>query len=137
MYQRIQLPSTNIGEPGPLPDALVGLTDDVLADLSVHLDAGALAELGLTGVGFVRVADPEPEPTVRRITRIGFLQRMDPAKRIAIRTAAKTDVLIEDFLDLLGATDLVELDHPDTVMGLGYLVAQGLLTSEDAEVIRA
>ena len=58
-YQRKTLPSTAVGEPGPLPADLVGLDDATLADLSVHLDQDACAELGYAGEGFFRVADPE------------------------------------------------------------------------------
>lgn len=133
-YQRKTLATgENIGAPGPLPADLVGgLTD---ADLERLGELGPAAHYA--GQGFFRVADPEPEPAVRRITRIGFMQRMDPAKRMAIRTAAKTDIVIEDFLDLLAATDLVELDHADTIAGLGYLVSQELLTTDDVADLRA
>lgn len=73
----------------------------------------------------------------RRTSRIAFMQRMAVPTRIAVRTAGKSDPLIEDFLDLLTATDLVELDHADTLMGVQYLVMQGLLTQAEAEALLA
>lgn len=134
LYQRKRLSNgQNIGSPAPLPADLVGFLTD--ADLERLAELNPAAEYA--GHGFFRVPDPEPEPAPRRISRIGFLQRIPTEKRIAIRTAAKTDVLIEDFLDLLGATDIIELDHEATVAGLAYLVGESLLTAQDVEAIRA
>jgi hypothetical protein len=62
-YQRVELPDTLIGEPGPLPAELVGLADETLADLSAHLDPEACAALGYVGQGFLYV-DPPPAPPV-------------------------------------------------------------------------
>lgn len=137
LYQRVNSQGQNVGEPGPLPEALRGLDDSVLDDLDAHFDPQALQQLGLAGAGFLPVEPPEPEPEPRRITRIGFMQRIPTPKRIAIRTASKTDAVIEDFLDLLAATDLIELEHPDTLMGVQYLVMQGLLTQAEAEAVVA
>src|SRR3990167_3110566 len=134
LYQRISLATSEpIGEPGPLPaDLLGGLTD---ADLAVLGTLGPAEHY--VGLGFLPVEpDPAPAP-VRRLARIAFLQRLPPLKRIGIRTAAKTDVFIEDFLDLLSATDLIELDHADTLAGVGYLISQSLLTQEEAETLLA
>lgn len=133
LYQRRLLSDmSDIGEPGPLPQELVGLTDESLADLSAAISPAARELLACEGHGFF----PVPEAAApRRISRIAFLQRIATAKRIAIRTAAKTDPVIEDFLDLLGATDLIELEHADTLGGVQYLVAQGLLTQGEAEAL--
>jgi len=125
-YQRVQLPATNLGDAGPLPDDLVGLEDVSLADLS-----WADPSLGYSGQGFF--------PVVRKISAIGFKQRIPGEKRIAIREAADTDPVIADFLDLLNTPGqgTIELDNPDTVNGLDYLVSKDLLTTDDAAAIRA
>ncbi len=61
LYQRKNLETNeNIGEPGPVPSHLVGLADEVLADLPSHLDHGALVQLGLGGQGFINVGPPPP-----------------------------------------------------------------------------
>lgn len=133
-YQQRILDGGDVGEPGPLPPELVGLDDASLANLS-----WADASLGYVGRGFfpVEVQEPAPPAEPRRLPRIAFLQRIAVGTRLAIRAAAKTDPLIEDFLDLLAATATVELDHADTVAGLGYLVAEGLLTTQEQSAIRA
>lgn len=62
LYQRVTLlGNTPIGEPGPLPDELVGLEDVSLADLN-WVDP----ELGFAGQGFVPMPafDPETERLV-------------------------------------------------------------------------
>jgi hypothetical protein len=138
LYQRVNEQGQHVGPPAPLPEAVRGASDEVLADLNAYFDHQALLQLGLLGAGFLPVPPeppPEPEPEPKRITRIGFMQRIPTPKRIAIRVAAKTEPIIEDFLDLLSATDLIELDHPDTLMGVQYLVMQGLLTQAEAEAV--
>lgn len=132
-YQKIELPSGDaIGNPGALPAELVGLADTSLADLN-----WTDPSLGFHGFGFVPVADPDPEPAQRWIHKAIFIQRIAAANRIAIRAAAKTDPLIEDFLDVLYATDLVNLDNAETQAGVAYLVSENLLTAGEAEALLA
>jgi hypothetical protein len=57
-----------------------------------------------------------------------FLRRFEPQERIAARTLAKSDPVVEDFMDLLGRATNVVSDDPDTVAGMNYLVAIGVLT---------
>jgi hypothetical protein len=137
-YQRRRLSDmTDIGDPGPLPDAFYGIRDDgVLQNLPAHFDTDALAQLGFAGMGLFRV-DPDSFPVGRWIHKAVLLQRMSAEKRIGIREAAKTDPIIEDFLDLLYQTDEVDLDNTNLVAGLGYLVLQSLLTADDVTAIRA
>lgn len=139
-YQRKNLSDgSSIGAEGPLPRELWGLGEDILSDLSGHLDPKACEELGYVGQGFFLIAPPpqEPEPEVRRISRIAFMQRIPGEKRIAIRTAAKSDPILEDFLAMLEAASLIELDHADTSAGVQYLVAGGHLTTEEATALLA
>jgi hypothetical protein len=105
---------------------LVGLADVSLADLS-----WADPALGYSGQGFF--------PMVRKISAIAFKQRIPGEKRIGIRTAADTDPVIADFLDLLNTPGqgTIELDNADTINGLAYLVSKDLLTADDAAAIRA
>ncbi|ALL14251.1 hypothetical protein [Caulobacter henricii] len=57
-YQKINLATNEpIGEPGPLPDALFGLADDTLADLSRDIDP---VPVEWVGIGFIYFDDPPP-----------------------------------------------------------------------------
>lgn len=62
-YQRIVV-STGalIGAPGPLPEHLVGLENETLANLSAALSPATIAQLDLADTGFLYVADPVPPP---------------------------------------------------------------------------
>lgn len=136
-YQRKNLADdSNVGSPQPLPAELVGLTDTVLADLSAFVPLAA-DELGYAGQGFFPVADPPSPAPARFIHKSIFLQRLSPATRIAIRAASETDPLIEDFLDVLYATDEVDLDNANTTAGVDYMVSEGLLTSDQAAALLA
>jgi len=140
LYQRINATTgLLVGEPGPLPANLVGLKDESLADLEQALGSTIAHELGFGDTGFLPVPPPEAEPPpVRRdITRILFLQRIPAPARIAIRTAGKTNPIIEDFLDLISATDTINLDAADTLAGVGYMQSQGLLTEGEAGALLA
>jgi hypothetical protein len=124
-YQRIVLQTgERLGDPGPLPHDLVGLADSDLADLG-----WTDPNLGYVGQGFVLMT--------RKVSALGFMQRLSAEKRIAIRAAAGGDAIITDFLDLLSKASIVDLDHEDTVNGLNYLVSQGLLTAEEVAAVRA
>lgn len=131
-YQRKTLADgSNIGQPGPLPHEISGLSDADLADLSAAV-GDAASQLGFAGQGFF--------PVSRTISALGFKQRLSGTERMAIRAAAAAgDAVIIDFLDLLDTpgSGMIELDHSDTVSGLAYLVAHNLLTAERAAQIRA
>lgn len=85
------------------------------------------------GEGFV-AADPVAAPPAP-ISRLDFLRRFTAPQRIAIRTAAATDPIISDALQLLDLAQEVRLDDPDTLAFTGYLVAAGLLTAADRAAI--
>jgi xanthine dehydrogenase iron-sulfur cluster and FAD-binding subunit A len=75
--------------------------------------------------------------TALPLTVYEFLKRIPAAKRIAIRARAKTDPIVEDFMDLLNRSGAVYPTNEDVQAGLGYLVSQNLLTAEEAAVIGA
>lgn len=133
-YQRKTL-STNadVGEAGPLPAHLRGLSDLMLADL---------APRGLPDVGYFPVP-PAPLPPDRWVHKAIFKRRFTQAERIAIRatenaveTPVEVRMALSDFREVLDATEKVYLDDPDVIAGLGFLVALGLLTSERPAEIR-
>lgn len=70
-----------------------------------------------------------------------FKLRLTYLERIAIRTAAKTDALVEDFLDMLdtaAATNTRILSNDTMVLsGLGYMESVGVLAEGRAEEIVA
>lgn len=71
------------------------------------------------------------------LTPLEFLQRFTVYERVAIRSAAKADPIIEDFLDMINAASGIEGGHPLLVQGLGYMILQGLVTPERAAEIGA
>jgi hypothetical protein len=73
--------------------------------------------------------NPNAVPPVAKVwTPLEFLELFTPEERKALRTLAKTDDMIEDWLDLLRASTSVVSDDPRTVAGMAYLVAAGVLT---------
>lgn len=84
-------------------------------------------------------AAPAPLSTVyggrRELTPLEFLRLLTQPERVAIRTAAKQNATIEDYLDLIDKADTVNLDNDDVSGGLTLLEQAGLLASGRAEEI--
>jgi hypothetical protein len=87
----------------------------------------------------VAVAAPAPASVTGSallpITRLAFLNRFTTAERIAVRDAAKTNPVVEDFMDMISLAGFIDLGRTDTQLGVGYLAQQGYLTAERAQAI--
>lgn len=79
---------------------------------------------------------PEP-PAPRLVEPLEFLERFTQEERIAIRQAARQSDALEDWLDMLRAAKVVDLDERRTVAGLTALVLAGLLTAARRDEILA
>lgn len=75
------------------------------------------------------VTPPEPEPSAPTTTpfmsHFGFLSRLSPTERTAIRTATKTDPILDDAMFLLDSAERIDVTLPQTQMLVGYLAQQG------------
>ena len=80
-------------------------------------------------------ATPTPTPPDMRVTKLAFKQRMTAAERIAIRTAATTDAIVYDFMDLVDSATFIDLARQDTQDGVNYLESVGLLAAGRAAQI--
>lgn len=79
---------------------------------------------------------PRPQPAPKW-TAFQFLLRFTEAEREAFRVAAATDSAVADFMQLCTAASQVEANHPMTIAGMDYLVAEGLLTQARADEVLA
>lgn len=69
------------------------------------------------------------------LTKREFLDRFTPQERIAIRQAAKTDLIVEDFLDYLDKSADILPGFPALLQGLGYFEQLGVLAAGRAAEI--
>lgn len=131
IWQRLELGEL-VGDPGPLPPELRGRAASELLDLAGLGEAWA-------GVTYQPapppVVDPEP-PVIRWMSQADFKRRLTASERIAVRAARSLDPVIDDFLDILDSTTNVNLDDPDLINGLAYMVALGLIAPERPAQIR-
>lgn len=72
-----------------------------------------------------------------RITSSAFIFRFTSAEKDAIATAGKTDPVIAGFLARVDSEPYVWLGSDETIAGMSYVVAQGLLTQARADEILA
>lgn len=102
---------------------------------SVEIPAGSNAGIGWVydGVNFIAPTPPTYEPVVPpvnwKITRLAMRNRFTTAEKVALYELAKTNTLIQIFLDDLAAATFIDLQRDETVGAIGQLVTVGLLTS--------
>ena len=116
--------------PANVPDRLFAVT----------LNSGETAKAGdkYEQNGNPRFVSPPPAPKKPAVfTAFQFLLRFTEAEREAFRAAAETDTKVADFMQLCTAASQVEANHPMTIAGMNYLVAQGLLTQARADEVLA
>jgi hypothetical protein len=75
--------------------------------------------------------------TGRTMTRLEFLRRFTGAERITLRTVAKQNPALEDYMALLDAAQDVNTGDADTIAGVQFLEAAGLLAAGRAAEILA
>jgi hypothetical protein len=69
-------------------------------------------------------------------SQVEWLRKFTQAERIAIRTAAAGNVMLDDYIKLMDATSEIHTDDPDVIAGLQTLEAVGLLaTGRAAEIL--
>lgn len=137
LYQRIQVSTgAHVGDPGSLPEHLVGLEDSTLANLPAALSPETIEQLSLADTGFlpVDVADPSP-PAPRVVARIDFMRRFTAPEQVAIQASA--DPVVKNVLFMLGLVSEVDLDNADTQNGVGYLEQHTLIAAGRAAQILA
>ncbi|WP_282052753.1 hypothetical protein [Phaeobacter inhibens] len=84
-------------------------------------------------------AAPDPVESVapRVLPKLVFFQRLTTAERVGIRTAGKTDPVVEDWLAMLDLIENVHLDAEDVTASLGYFVSEGLIDANRVPEILA
>lgn len=64
-----------------------------------------------------------------RITRLAFLNRFTQPERLAIRTAAKSSVAIEDYMAMVTEAKWIDLSRADTRAGVQAMETATLLSA--------
>jgi hypothetical protein len=81
---------------------------------------------------------PEPEPPPEKIiSKLAFRERFTTQEKVAVYTAAETNILIKVWLDDLNSAEYVTLDHPPLVEGVNYLEQEEIISEGRAGEILA
>ena len=95
-------------------------------DVPVEWDGMPFAEYDHTPI--VELPPPPPvKPVGRRMSKLDYLRLFTQAERIAIRTAGKSNTVLEDYLHLLDLTDEVNTGDAEVANALAMLEAVGML----------
>lgn len=79
---------------------------------------------------------PNATPPAKTIlSKLEFLFRFTTEERVAIRTAAKSNMVLEDFMALLNITEFVDTTYPATVQGVRLFETVGLIAAGRADQI--
>lgn len=84
-------------------------------------------------------AEPAP-PTIavsRHIMPLAFMDRLAPETQAAIATAALSSAPLMLWLLRLAAAHYVDLDAPETAIGVGALLSAEVITAEEAVALLA
>lgn len=71
--------------------------------------------------------DPVPVPTSRVLTKLEYLRRFTGEERITIRTAAKSNAVLEDYLSMLELAEEINTGDADTIGAVNMLEQVGLI----------
>lgn len=91
-------------------------------------DADLLAQQATRAAALA--AEEAARPKRKILTRYEFRSLFSLQEQIAITTAAKTDVMVEVFMESMRVAQEIDLEYPETVQGLDYLVTEGLIPDQ-------
>ena len=81
-------------------------------------------------------AEPLPPAVRTHFSRIEFRNRFTSAEKVALYTAAETDVMIKIFLDDLSAAEYVDVTDEDIINHVAYIEQLEIINSErTAEIL--
>jgi hypothetical protein len=129
------LSSKIISEDGKKQCGLPSYNPETLAPFSSEAEVTAYAR---SIYGNPRFFHDIPTTTYRTtMSPVEFKMLLTAQERVAIKELAKTDPIIEDFLEILNDPRLkdVILTLQANIDAMGYLTLLGVLTTERAEVI--
>lgn len=78
---------------------------------------------------------PQATPTKRLLTRLAFRNRFTTNEKIALYTAAESNVHLKVYLDDVNAATYIDLTLPETIAGVQLLEAAGIIGSGRANEI--
>ena len=79
----------------------------------------------------------EPAPIPRIITKLEYLRRFTTEERVTIRTASKSESVLEDYLAMMELAQDINLDDVDTIAAVNMLALSGLIAPTRAAEILA
>lgn len=77
----------------------------------------------------IKQKEVAPEPLPRIVTKLEYLRRFTTAERVAIRSAASVNPVLDDYLKLMELAQEINLDDPDTIAAVGMLEQSGLIAA--------
>ena len=97
---------------------------------SVAIPDGVSVSIGWGFDGVTFSAPPEPAHVFRSFSYSGFIDALTRAEAIAVLTGAKTDPLLEMFVEIARARSAVDFNDQSTRDSAPYLVQAGIVTAE-------
>lgn len=105
--------------------------------LSLNItDSNPVPQVGWVFNGSILVPGEGQSATYNmKITKLAIRQRLTLAELVGIYSAIPTNPVLQVLMDNLKVATFIDLNRPDTISGVMYLVSVGLLTLERAQAI--
>lgn len=107
------------------------------ATWSVQFLPAATAEQQALAAAIIAAIDIDDPAPVAVLTKYQFLGLLTLAERITLRTAAKTDPVLEDALAMMEMAQEIRGDDPLLAQMFGYCVTEEYVTAERAAELLA
>ncbi len=123
-----------------LNNFLLGLSEDEPLNLpegaAVKARAGDIPDISKMAYNPATLSFYERHNT-RTLSKLAYLRRFTGEERVTIRTVAKTNPVLEDYMALLELSEEISLDDPDTIAAVKMLEGAGLIAAGRAAEILA
>lgn len=95
------------------------------------------ADPNFDGQSYIGKPWSRPTGAFTAVTRLAFRNRLTFSERVAIETAAETDVAVRVLMQDIDSAAFVTLTDPAVIDGLGLLVSKQLLTQARADEVQS
>ena len=124
---------TEVPEGASLLALRYGIVDGAVVDLHPTVTDEQLLE----SIALASTEQAAVQATVAPLSKLAFMERFTLEEMAGIYTAAKTNVVVEIFLDKMKLAEFIDITDANTIAGVNALVSAGLLTEARAAEILA
>jgi len=114
---------------------IVPVLCDQYCNMATHEMVNPVYTIGGDDVSVTYTIQPRKGQTI--YTAREFRNRFTQAEKIDLYTKANDDVMLKIFIDELNATTVVDVEFPETIQGMQYLIVKGVISQDRCNELMA